>query len=119
MPQDAKNGDFRELFPISTPSFPTTCMGFEPPKAITLHLIVFKMIESIIRQGFYTYSASPRSRRFYRVLSSTILRLVTIFIAVYARMKSQECLCSKALRAIFIPHQGENRYIHSMEVNIA
>jgi hypothetical protein len=41
MPQEAKNGDFRELFPISTPSFPTTCMGFEPPKAITLHLIVF------------------------------------------------------------------------------
>jgi hypothetical protein len=59
MPQEAKNGDFRELFPISTPSFPTTCMGFEPPKDITLHLIVFKMLESIIRQGFYTYSASP------------------------------------------------------------
>jgi hypothetical protein len=34
-------------------------MGFEPPKAITLHLIVFKMLESIIRQGFYAYSASP------------------------------------------------------------
>jgi len=49
MPQEAKNGDFRELFPISTPSFPTTCMGFEPPKAITLDLIVFKMLESIIR----------------------------------------------------------------------
>jgi hypothetical protein len=60
MPQEAKNGDFRELFPISTPSFPTTCMGFEPPKDITLHLIVFKMLESIIRQGFYTYSASPK-----------------------------------------------------------
>jgi len=24
-----------------------------------LHLIVFKMLESIIWQGFYTYSASP------------------------------------------------------------
>jgi hypothetical protein len=60
MPQGAKNGDFRDLFPISTPSFPTTCMGFEPLKAITLHLIVFKMLESIIWQGFYTYSASPK-----------------------------------------------------------
>ena len=34
-------------------------MGFEPPKAITLHLIVFKVLESIVWQGFYTYSASP------------------------------------------------------------
>jgi hypothetical protein len=34
-------------------------MGFEPPKAITLHLIVFKMLGSIIWQRFYTYSASP------------------------------------------------------------
>jgi hypothetical protein len=58
MPQDAKNGDFRELFPISTPSFPTTCIGFEPPKSITLHLIVFKMLESIIRQGVIKLKAT-------------------------------------------------------------
>jgi hypothetical protein len=47
MPQDAKNGDFRDPFPISTYNFPAKCMDFEPPNTITLHLSVFKMPESI------------------------------------------------------------------------
>jgi hypothetical protein len=59
MPQGAKNGDFRNQFPILTHNFPAKCMDFEPPNAITLHLIVSKMPERIIWQRFYTYSASP------------------------------------------------------------
>jgi hypothetical protein len=46
-------------FQFQPPVFQRRAMGFEPPKAITLHLIVFKMLESIIWQGFYPYSASP------------------------------------------------------------
>jgi hypothetical protein len=47
MPQGAKNGDFRNQFPILTHNFPAKCMDFEPPNAITLHLIVSKMPEKI------------------------------------------------------------------------
>jgi hypothetical protein len=56
-------------------------MGFEPPKAITLHLIVFKMIESIIRQGFYTYSASPKYLLFSVNPSLTYISLVFDFFS--------------------------------------
>ena len=35
-------------------------MDFEPPNAITLHLIVSKMPEKIVWQRFYTYSVSPK-----------------------------------------------------------
>jgi hypothetical protein len=58
MPQGAKNGDFRNQFPILTHNFPAKSMDFEPPNAITLHLIVSKMPERIVWQRFYTYSAS-------------------------------------------------------------
>jgi hypothetical protein len=47
MPQDPKNGDFGGQFSISTHNFPAKCMDFEPPNAITLHLIVSKMVENI------------------------------------------------------------------------
>jgi hypothetical protein len=60
MPQGAKNGDFRNQFPILTHNFPAKCMDFERPNAITLHLIVSKMPERIVWQRFYTYSASPK-----------------------------------------------------------
>jgi hypothetical protein len=60
MPQGAKNGDFRNQFPILTHNFPAKCMDFEPPNTITLHLIVSKMPERIVWQRFYTYSASPK-----------------------------------------------------------
>jgi len=59
MPQGAKNGDFRDQFPVLPHIFPAKCMDFEPPNAITLHLIVCKMPESIVWQGFHPYSASP------------------------------------------------------------
>jgi hypothetical protein len=59
MPQGAKNGDFRNQFPILTHNFPAKCIDFEPPNAITLHLIVSKMPEKIVWQRFYTYSVSP------------------------------------------------------------
>jgi hypothetical protein len=39
-------------------------MDFEPPNAITLHLIVSKMPERIVWQRFYTYSASPNYSTF-------------------------------------------------------
>jgi hypothetical protein len=47
MPQDGKNGDFRDPFPILPHNFPAKCMDFELPNVITLHLIVSKMAESI------------------------------------------------------------------------
>jgi hypothetical protein len=50
MPQDLKNGDFRSQFSISTHNFPAKCIDFEPPNAITLHLIVSKIAEKIIWQ---------------------------------------------------------------------
>jgi hypothetical protein len=48
MAQGAKNGDFRDQFPVLPHIFPAKCMDFEPPNAITLHLIVCKMPESIV-----------------------------------------------------------------------
>jgi len=59
MPQGAKNGDFRNQFPILTHNFPAKCMDFTPSNAITLHLIVSKMAEKLTWQRFYLYSASP------------------------------------------------------------
>jgi len=35
MPQGAKNGDFRDQFPVLPHIFPAKCMDFEPPNAIT------------------------------------------------------------------------------------
>jgi hypothetical protein len=35
MPQGAKNGDFRNQFPILTHNFLAKCMDFEPSNAIT------------------------------------------------------------------------------------
>jgi hypothetical protein len=40
-------------------------MDFEPPNAITLHLIVFKMANSVVWQRFYAFSASPIYLRRY------------------------------------------------------
>jgi hypothetical protein len=59
MPQGAKNGDFRNQFPILTHNFPAKCMDFTPSNAISLHLIVSKMAEKLAWQRFYLYSASP------------------------------------------------------------
>jgi hypothetical protein len=47
MPQGAKNGDFRDQFPVLPHIFPAKYMDFELPNVITLHLSVSKMAESI------------------------------------------------------------------------
>jgi hypothetical protein len=48
MPQGAKNGDFRDQFPVLPHNFPVKCIDFELPNAINLHLILSKIPESIV-----------------------------------------------------------------------
>ena len=60
MPHNAKDTGLRDQVSISAHNFSAKCMDFKPSNAISLHLIVFKMTESIVWQRFYLYSVSPK-----------------------------------------------------------